>query len=232
MTESGLLCDSDAYYSNAKLYARFAECEDAPGFITKFLAEKVIGKRVLDFGCGTGKYASLLCEKSSFYYGCDRSPFQVELASSITAGNERVHIFESDGLNLPLKTASIDCVIASWVFGTILDEDARLRRIQECSRVLSENGEFFLIENDTGSEFEKIRGRYPFNENTSNYNNWLCKIAGFLEFKKIQTYFEFKSVNEAKNIFGEIWGKAAKDKISSNRIEHTIIIFYKGYNHL
>jgi ubiquinone/menaquinone biosynthesis C-methylase UbiE len=60
MTKKSLMADSYAYYGQNEIYERFCAVEDAPGKISEYLKKAVKGKRVLDLGCGTGKYLLLL----------------------------------------------------------------------------------------------------------------------------------------------------------------------------
>ena len=101
--------------------------------------------------------------------------------------------------------------------------DERNKCIDELKRLLKSNGAIILIENDENSEFEEIRNRTKDNK-TRDYNNWVLS-KDFTIDKQIDTYFNFNSLDEAKNSFEVIYGSEISNKIKSNKINHKIIIF-------
>jgi len=216
---------SDLYYDMNQIYERFSQVEDTPQKITKFLKLNVKGN-VLDLGCGSGKYTSLLCENSLSYIGLDLSQNQINIAK--TKSNNGKFICSS-AENISLNDNSIDFGVACWVLGTILEEDRRKKVLDEIKRVLKQEGEFYLIENAYGGEFELLRGRTKDNR-TCDYNNWLLN-NDFKICKKFETYFEFGSIDEAKHIFSSIWGEDISKKIKSKKIKQKIIIFkFSNFN--
>lgn len=78
-----------------------------------------------------------------------------------------------------------------------------------------------MIENDCIGEFEELRNHM---KKTEDYNNWLMK-QGFQIVEKIETNFQFSTLEEARNVFGEIYGKQIKRKIKGEKINHHILIF-------
>lgn len=216
---------SKRYYHEANIYEHFSEVEDKPKLILNFLKEKIKSKIVLDLGCGTGKFLKPLSPISKEYIGLDISANQIEIAKTKTANFDNVKFLCSSAESINLLDKSVDVIISTWVLGTILEEERRLKALNEAKRVLKENGEIFLVENNIGGEFETIRGRYPNLEETKKYNDWL-ESQGFKPINKFETYFEFDSEKEAKENFKAIWGKETSKQIRSKRIKHKIIIYY------
>ena len=83
--------------------------------------------------------------------------------------------------------------------------------LNELIRVLKPNGKIILVENDENSEFEIIRNRHLDNR-TKEYNNWILS-NNFITSNKIDTYFLFKPLNEAKLCFNTIYGSSIANKI-------------------
>ena len=67
--------------------------------------------------------------------------------------------------------------------------------LEEMKRVLKKDGDIYLVENDIGGEFEKIRNRYPDTKRTKEYNDWI-ENNGFICKNRFETYFKFKSLIE------------------------------------
>lgn len=216
-----LIEGSKSYYSQANIYDKFSNAEDKPGKVLKFLKKEVKNKTVLDLGCGTGKYLSMLSKSCKKYYGIDISKEELRIAESKKSDNTELIHASAD--KIPLPNESIDIVFCTWVMGSIKNYRTKKKALDEIDRVLKTKGIVYLVENDIGEEFEKIRGRYPNIKRTKTYNNWIIG-KGFKIVKKISTFFGFKSKQEAYNIFNSIWGLKIANKITSSKINHKIII--------
>lgn len=219
---------SDGLHQNCRFYgdkidtySAFSQAEDASGEIAEFLKPIIKGKRVLDFGCGTGKYAQILGSDCAQYIGFDRAIRALKTARQ----NGGAAIFTSNKSRIArIKQSGFEVVLASWVFGTIASRVAAEREIKWCQSLLAKGGRMILIENDIGGEFEEIRGRFPNNQRTCEYNNWLESL-GFKCATKILTQFNFSSTRTARLVMGEIWGQQAADLVHSHSIEHRIVVY-------
>lgn len=224
MIKRSLAEGSVSYHSQAAIYHRFAECEDQPGHIAAFLGPKVRNREVLDCGCGSGKYLRLLGPLASRYVGVDISREMLDLASDSMPSDGNIELVHSSAEAMPMASSSFDFVLASWVLGTILDPARRLAAIGEIMRVLKPNGRVLLVENDLGGEFEEIRDRSPQIGRTLAYNNWLLE-NGFEPIQRFQTFFRFDCREEARHIFGSIWGEEHGRRVRSALVEHKVVIF-------
>lgn len=227
MEDKNLLKNSKAYYEDNDYYEMFSIAEDGENKVSNYLKDICKDKIVLDAGCGTGKFLPILEENSYKYIGIDLSMEQIKKAKTKSKKNTSEFI-QSNLSTIPLENNSIDLIVSTWVLGTIIDLDERNKCIHELKRVLKPNGYIFLVENDEGSEFEKIRNR-DIDNRTKNYNNWIMS-KDFIVDKKIDTYFLFESLDNAKKCFEVIYGKTISEKIKKNKIQHNIIIF-KYANH-
>src|SRR5437588_5896728 len=109
----------DAYERLAEAYAAFIDTKahnafyDRPAIIS--LLPAVVGKRVLDAGCGPGAYAAWLVKQGAEVVGFDASPRMVRLAEQRLQG--RAHIVQA-ALGQPLdflETASFDLLNSALV---------------------------------------------------------------------------------------------------------------------
>ena len=223
-----LLKDSKAYYEDNDYYELFSIAEDGENKVADYLKELSIDKVVLDAGCGTGKFLPIIENVASKYIGIDLSNEQLIKAKDKSSGNS---LFINSSLEkIELDNNSVDLIISTWVLGTITDIEERNRCLDELKRILKPNGKIILVENDENSEFEEIRNRTS-DSRTRDYNNWILS-NGFIVDKRLETYFNFKSIDEAKKCFEVIYGKTISDKINNKKIEHKIIIFkYKKNNY-
>lgn len=89
-------------------------------------------RSILEFGCGTGKFAEQLLQsdfaKEATYTGLDVSQTMVELAASRLARfGARVTTRKTEGsCKLDLPRQSFDLIIANYVFDLLSDEDAKV----------------------------------------------------------------------------------------------------------
>lgn len=212
---------SKSYYQECNYYEKFSQAEDRLNLILDFLKTVTQNKNVLDIGCGTGKYTSALVDNAKSIIGIDKSSSQLEIAKTKVSSNNFICC---DASNLPFQNSFFDVIISCWCVGTIQNTDIQKKVVSEIKRVLKNGGSAYFVENDIGGEFEQIRDRYPNIERTKKYNNFL-EENGFVECKKIQTFFEFETLDEAKNTFERIWDKNVANKIKSNKICHNVIIY-------
>ena len=222
MEYKNLLKESRAYYENNDYYEIFSIAEDGEGKVDNYLKELAVGKIVLDAGCGTGKFLPSLEKYADKYIGIDLSSEQLNKAKSKSQKDNSIFI-KSNLADITLEDNSVDLIISTWVLGTILDLDERSKCLDELKRVLKSGGQIILVENDLNSEFEEIRNRDK-DSRTKNYNNWILS-NNFVVDKRINTYFSFNSVSEAKKCFEIIYGQEIANKIKNREIEHKIIIF-------
>lgn len=214
---------SKNYYEENDIYEIFSLAEDYPNKIFDYLYPYIQNKIVLDLGCGTGKFMQKFYKDTIKYYGLDLSEKQLEIAKNKVKG-ENVDFICCSAENIPLPDNSIDVIISTWVLGTILEIDRRNKAIEEMKRVLKKDGVIFLVENDIGGEFETFRNRYPDIKRTQEYNNWI-ESKEFICADKFETYFKFDNKEQAKKIFGNIWGEKIGCNVKDNLIEQNIIIY-------
>lgn len=224
MENKNLLKNSNAYYKDNDFYEIFSIAEDGEQKVQEYLKELSKDKIVLDAGCGTGKFLPSIESVSKKYIGLDLSNDQLSKAKLKSKKNS---LFINSSLEkIDLEDNSVDLIISTWVLGTITNIDERNKCLDELKRVLKPNGEIILVENDENSEFEEIRNRIK-DTRTKDYNNWILSNQ-FKVDKRIDTYFNFNSLEEAKECFKVIYGESISNKINNKIIKHKIIIF--SYN--
>lgn len=112
------------------------------------------GDTVLDFGVGTGFFATRALEitgETGFIYGVDISEEMIEFAKEKTAGHKNISFIKTDSLKIPLEDGLIDFAFMAFVLHEI---DDRPLIINEMKRLLKTGGTLGIVEWDS-KNFEK-----------------------------------------------------------------------------
>jgi SAM-dependent methyltransferase len=107
-------------------------------FYVKFLQAHCYQKRVLEYGCGTGTYASFLAERGASYFGIDISDVAIQKSkddSFIALSNLQSFII-MNGEKLGFKDNTFDLVCGSGILHHLNIEKA----FNEICRVLKKEG--------------------------------------------------------------------------------------------
>lgn len=104
----------------------------------KYLLE---GEKILDLGCGNGRYFEYLEDKKVNYFGVDNSEKLIKIAKSKYPG---VHFQIADALNLPFPDNFFDKVISIATFHHIPSKEFRIKFLNEVKRILKPGGILIL----------------------------------------------------------------------------------------
>ncbi len=96
------------------------------------LLPDVAGRRVLDLGCGTGRYTCLLEARGARVVGLDRS---AEMLGRACGGARR--LIRGDARALPLASRAVDLVVCALMLGDVAELEVVLAEI---ARVLAPGG--------------------------------------------------------------------------------------------
>ena len=110
---------------------------------TRFLIDNYIipGEKVLDLGCGSGRYFPVFKEKNVEYFGIDSSESLIKIAQSqYPAGNFQT----AEALSLPFFDNSFNKIYNIAVLHNIPSEEFRIQFLKEARRVLKSKGLFIL----------------------------------------------------------------------------------------
>lgn len=217
-----LLKESKAYYDDNDFYEIFSIAEDSENKASNYLKSISKDKIVLDAGCGTGKFLNVLESSSKEYIGIDLSDKQLSKAK-LKNKKDNTKFICSNLSSINIEDNKVDLIVSSWVLGTITDINERTSALNELKRILKDKGTIILVENAENSEFETIRGRDK-DTRTKDYNDWILSNGFTLE-ETINTYFNFKSLEDAIKCFDVIYGNKVSSKIKDSKIEHKINIY-------
>jgi ubiquinone/menaquinone biosynthesis C-methylase UbiE len=140
-----------------EFYDRFGKKQDWQSFYENIATEALIrhielGKTtsILEFGCGTGRFAEKLLEKhlppNAKYVGIDISETMVDLSRKrlIRFGNRAEVRLINGSPMLDFKAGAFDRFISNYVFDLLTFEDIQ-EVLREAWRVLSEDGLVGLV---------------------------------------------------------------------------------------
>lgn len=129
----GIKQDDSGYYEDATLadLIKYANFENA--------------KSIVEFGCGTGKFAENLLSNvlpnDSTYWGCDVSSTMIDLTKKRLAKfNERAVLYKSSGdFKLPLQNEHADRFVSNYVLDILSFVEIEMI-IKEANRLLKKDG--------------------------------------------------------------------------------------------
>lgn len=109
-------------------------------FIRKYLKKK---GRILDFGCGNGRFLDFLEKENSSleYQGVDSSQGLIEIAQKKHRGKKFLVLKENE--KLPFEDESFDLIVAVAVFHHLSPKMAE-ETLQELKRILKKDGKIIL----------------------------------------------------------------------------------------
>lgn len=115
-------------------------------------------KRILDFGCGSGRFTSWLTKKGFEVVGVDVTK---EMIYTAKKAYQDYKFILYDGNNLPFKDESFDCIISVWVLQHITVQNDFQKVAKELIRCLKPGGTICLIEQVSKKESDYYIHRLP-----------------------------------------------------------------------
>ena len=162
---------------------------------TQSLLDKhyVSGEKVLDLGCGNGRYFGYFKKKDVNYFGTDNSEKLIEIAKSRYPG---IDFQVTDGLGLPFSDNFFDKIFSIAVLHHIPSKELRIQFLREAKRVLKPGGSLILIV----WNFRKVKEFYLIFKSTILKLLGLSKLdfGDFMEpwGKKTKRYYHYFLKNE------------------------------------
>jgi len=131
--------------------------------VVENLLEEIGGKRILDYGCGSGKFSRRLRDLGSLVTAVDVSENAINRARERDRSNIDYKVIENDDLSF-LDEKSVDKAVAAFVFCT-MQQDAQIRNIaQQIHGKLSPDGYFIVLEphpDSLGYNFVSMKRERP-----------------------------------------------------------------------
>jgi SAM-dependent methyltransferase len=153
------------------------------------LVGDVRGKKILDFGCGSGIYAKTLTKRGAIVKGFDISEGMLEIARR---ENPALDLRQASGYKIPFKE-KFDIVIAALVMDYFKDWDKVFREVK---RVLKKDGIFIF---SIGNPVAECADRIPISKfsNKAKYKGKRLRVIDEKSayFKERKIYGVWKNIN-------------------------------------
>jgi ubiquinone/menaquinone biosynthesis C-methylase UbiE len=172
------------------------------------------GDKVLDLGCGNGRYFPIFKEKGTECFGVDNSEKLIDIAKKKYSGGK----FKiGDALNIPFPDDNFDKVYSIAVLHHIPSKELRISALKEAKRVLKPGG--FLIL--TVWRFHKLEARFLlfkysvlrlFGISKMDYRDILEPWAD-----KTNRYYHYFSKRELESLAEEAGFKIKKSGLVKNK---------------
>jgi ubiquinone/menaquinone biosynthesis C-methylase UbiE len=181
----------------------------------KFLFEGLKeGEKVLDLGCGNGRWYKVFREKKVDYFGIDNSEKLIEIAKE---NFPDAKFFVGDALSLPFQDDFFDKVYSIALFHHIPSENFRIKALKEAKRVLRPGGILILT-------CWKI---HQWREFIALLKYTLLKLIGrskldFKDFfvpwgKKMLRYYHFFTQRELENLVKKVGFEILESGVVKNK---------------
>jgi len=102
------------------------------------------GSRLLDIGCGNGRFLGAPLDVSIDYAGIDFSESLIDVAKERYSSRSNTTFVVGDALNLPLPDHSFDMTVSFAVIHHIPSRACRVQFLREAARVVKPNGLIIL----------------------------------------------------------------------------------------
>lgn len=112
--------------------------------LDRYLRHVPSGARVLEVGCGTGRFCAYLGKKGYSVHGIDPSPHMVELASDLCRDLENVTIARGEGGLIQSNDNTYDFALAIRVTNLTESREYAMRMIREMVRVVRPGGHILV----------------------------------------------------------------------------------------
>jgi len=151
------------------------------------------GDKILDLGCGNGRYFDYFSQKKVDYSGVDNSEKLIKLAQErYPKSNFQI----ADALNLPFPDNFFDKVFSVAVFHHIPSEEFRAQFLKEAKRILKPSGMLIL----TVWNFKELKEFFLFLKSFTLKLMGLTKLelGDFMEpwAKKTERYYHYFTKKE------------------------------------
>jgi len=197
-------------FSSKKVSEIYAEGLPAEELSLRPVNLKVIGnvnyKKILDLGCGNGRYSIIFAKKGAKVIGVDVSKYQLEIAHKINS-HPNIKYMQGDVSTLPnIKSDSMDIVFMNLLIPD-LDNIKKLPKVfSETTRVLRTKGRFIFSilhplylspQQDTWDKAVNFKKKNYFKEGSIYKAEAITKKGNKMKFK--ETHFSLGFISKLLN---------------------------------
>jgi ubiquinone/menaquinone biosynthesis C-methylase UbiE len=157
-------------------------------------------RNILDFGCGTGRFARRIHGMGMDYIGIDNSNGMIRAARDWNGGTQ-VTFQHFDGSKIPFSDASFDTVIVARVFIHLLKTAQFNTLLTEIRRVLKPKGRLILLEEASLSGRKSGQAKWSLTE--EDFRSALSSHFTVAGIEKVRSS-EFSKLSRRLTEYGEL----------------------------
>lgn len=206
-------------YNNHSLqYDELVNHEDYKNNLRSYLLEKFDfkGKKVIEFGVGTGRVTKMFAELAHNIFCYDKSLHMLEKAIiNLKPYTQKIEYSQCDNNNIEKINMKADIVIEGWSFGHAINENPEKiatltnKLYSDCARLLNKDGIMIVIET-LGTN---VKNASAPSKSLEKFYQLLVNSYGFNK-KIIRTDYLFESMEEAKRIMSFFFGTNLGNKLN------------------
>ncbi len=209
------------YKEDPSLFERFVVAEDSGGEVSKQMQAllPIVGRDVVELGCGTGHYSRTLAAGANCYIATEPEDAMFRLAADSSGGEAQYR--QLHGESLDISSSSVDLVWASWVVANLTPK-VRKAALAEATRILRPASEgVWLVESHWSSEFMELRGVEP----GRSPSKALIEKGGFSVVAEFDSTIRFESKQEATVVISGICGHEVAARLRGRSdIGHRVVV--------
>lgn len=197
------------YFQGSPVYDSLARAEDYGNRLIEGLLwhTSLEGERVLEFGCGTGRYTRPLAELAREVVVLDIYPRQVQVAHERCSDLGNIGYLVGDAAAMPLADDSVDLTFEAYVFGAMTTEEMRDAAFAELVRVVRPGGEVWITWG-IGGDVVDMRGPLaPSRLRKATYG--VMERYGLVQVDEVIAEMRFPDLAEARATMTYFWGDGA-----------------------
>ena len=201
------MIEANSYKDFASVY----DCAIDPSVSFLSFLDKALKKKkrlkVLDLGCGTGKYTIPLAKKGFNISGVDASKEMLAVAKKkASESGKKIRFFKGDAKNLELKE-KFGAIVSCDCINHFIEEEALLKVFESVFNNLDEKGKF-IFQTYTQRYVESIVLDPPYGGRVGeNFFVWENRVYGSLLDIQLSIFIK-KEKNKFEKISGTVLQKA------------------------
>lgn len=148
--------------------------------------------RLLDFGCGYGRWTPILADRVTAAIGVDPTPALLARAEADRQGHPCVSYRPYTAGVIPVEDGSIDVLWCCMVLSTVLDERMFAHTLRELRRVLHVGSLVCLTDNTSTTAGKPVRSPYSISRTIEEYR---AAFASWVNLEPVGAYEDFGEIN-------------------------------------
>lgn len=142
-------------------------------------------KRLLDFGCGSGRLASRVVGMGIDYTGIDASSYMINLARELNAPSV-YNFVHFDNINIPFPDGSFDTCLSNGVLQYLIKGPDIHRILSEIHRVVTPGGHFIAQEQASLTDGASRSVRLASTDQSPTEFDYIDRLSKYFHIKSVR----------------------------------------------